>query len=88
MRIVPGASGVLLVVDCLELFKALCPGVVDVLGEGDERSRRSGSDWGRHFEWRTGQWCKAQWLTLLLTAHVRHGLIWSSLPLPRDSSVY
>ena len=37
--------------------------------------------------WRTGGWCKTQWLTLLLAAHVRHGLIWSSLPLPRDSSV-
>ena len=28
-----------------------------------------------------------QQLTLLLAAHVRHGLIWSSLPLPQDSSV-
>ena len=38
-------------------------------------------------KWRTGGWCKMQRLTLLLAAHVRHGLIWSSLPLPRDSSV-
>ena len=29
-----------------------------------------------------------QQLTLLLAAHVRHGLIWSSLPLPRDSSIH
>ena len=29
-----------------------------------------------------------QRLTLLLAVHVRHCLIWSSLPLPRDSSVY
>ena len=31
---------------------------------------------------------KTQRLTLLLTAHVRHGLLWSSLPLPQDSSVH
>ena len=37
--------------------------------------------------WRMGQWCKVQQLTLLLAAHVRHGLIWSSLLLPQDSSV-
>ena len=29
-----------------------------------------------------------QWLTLLLAAHVRHGLIWLSLPLPQDPSAY
>ena len=30
---------------------------------------------------------KTQRLTLLLAAHVRHGLLWSSLPLPWDPSV-
>ena len=38
--------------------------------------------------WRMGWWCKTQRLTLLLAAHVRHGLIWSPLPLPWDSSVH
>ena len=38
--------------------------------------------------WRMGGWYKTQRLTLLLAAHVRHGLIWSSLPLPWDSSVH
>ena len=31
---------------------------------------------------------KTQQLTLLLAVHVRHGLLWSSLPLPWDLSVY
>ena len=38
--------------------------------------------------WRMGRWCETQWLMLLLAAHVRHGLIWSSLSLPRDPSVH
>ena len=38
--------------------------------------------------WRTGWWFKGQQLTLLLSAHDRHALLWSSLPLPRDSSVH
>ena len=38
--------------------------------------------------WRMGRWCKTQQLMLLLAAHVRHGLIWSSLPLPQDPSVH
>ena len=82
-----GSPGVLLVEDGLVLFEALYLGIVNVLGEGNESRRRQRSVGSRHFVWRTGQWCKAQWLTLLLTAHVRHGLIWSSLPLPRDPSV-
>ena len=35
-----------------------------------------------------GRWCKAQRQKLLLAVHARHGLIWSSLPLPRDPSVH
>ena len=35
-----------------------------------------------------GGWCRTQRLTLLLAAHARYGLIWSSLPLPRDLSVH
>ena len=38
--------------------------------------------------WRTGRWFKGQQLTLLLSAHDRHALLWSSLPLPQSSSVY
>ena len=38
--------------------------------------------------WRTGWWFRMQWLTLLLAAHARHGLLWSSLPLPQDLSVH
>ena len=33
-----------------------------------------------------GQWFKGQWLMLLLSAHDRHALLWSSLPLPWDLS--
>ena len=46
-RIVPSTVGVLLVIDRLELFVALHPGVVDILGKGDE-SRRSRSEGSRH----------------------------------------
>ena len=49
MRIIPGALGILLVVDGLELFEALCPGIVDVLGKGDKR-RRSRIKGNRHFK--------------------------------------
>ena len=87
-RIIASASGVLDIVGGFEPLKALHPGVIDILGEGDKSRRRRRSIGSRHFEWRTGQWCKMQWLTLLLAAHVRHGLIWSSLPLPQDPSVY
>ena len=76
------------VVPSFELFEALGMSIVDVLGIGDELRRRRRSVGSRHFVWRTGGWCKMQQLTLLLAAHVRHGLIWSSLPLPRDSSVH
>ena len=58
------------------------------VGVGNELGRRRGSVGSRHFKWRTGWWCRMQRLTLLLAAHVRHGLIWSSLPLPRDLFVH
>ena len=54
MRIVTGGMGVLAVVRGLEPVEALCPGIVNVLDEGDERSRRSGRGRSRHFEWRMG----------------------------------
>ena len=64
--IVTSSSSILLVENGLVLFKALHLGVVKVLGEGNEsRRRRIG---GRHFVWRMGQWCRRQWLTLLLSA--------------------
>ena len=85
--IITGSTSVLVVVHGLEPLEALCLGVVNILGEGN-KSRRRGSIGSRHFVWRMGRWCKAQWLTLLLAAHVRHGLIWSSPPLPQDSSVH
>ena len=87
-RIIASAASVLDIVATLESLEPLCAGIVDVLGIGDELRRRRRSVGGRHFEWRMGGWCKTQQLTLLLAAHVRHGLIWSSLPLPRDSSVH
>ena len=86
-RIVASNPRILDIVGGFEPLEALHPGVVDVLGKGDESRRRRRSVGSRHFKWRTGQWCKTQQLTLLLAAHVRHGLIWSSLPLPRDPSV-
>ena len=86
-RIVVGNSSVLDVVATLESLKALGPGIVDILGVGDELRRRR-SIGGRHFKWRTGWWFKGQWLTLLLSVHDRHALLWSPLPLPRDSSVH
>ena len=83
------ASGphILDIVPRLELLEALGAGIVDILSVGDELRRRRSVGSG-HFEWRMGWWCKTQQLTLLLAAHVRHGLIWSPLPLPRDSSVH
>ena len=86
IRIVPSAASVLLVEDGLVLFEALHIGVVDILGKGHKRRRRSVGS--RHFMWRTGRWFKGQQLTLLLSAHDRHALLWSSLPLPQSSSVY
>ena len=86
--IVAGGPGVLDVVPRLELLETLGAGIVNVLSIGDELGRRRRSVGGRYFEWRMGRWCKTQRLTLLLAAHVRHGLIWSSLPLPRDPSVH
>ena len=88
MRIVASNPRILDIVGGFEPLEALCPGIVDILGKGDESRRRRRSVGSRHFMWRMGWWCRMQRLMLLLTAHVRHGLIWSSLPLPRDSSVY
>ena len=48
-----GGPGILTVVGGFEPLEALCLGVVDVLGEGDESGRR-GSVGSRHFVWRTG----------------------------------
>ena len=84
--IVASDLGVLLVVDWMELLEAFHVGVIDILSVGRKRSRQRRSVGVIHFEWRTGWWCKGQWLTLLLAVHVRHALIWSSLPLPQDSS--
>ena len=86
MRIVASGTGIPTIVRGFEPLKALHPGVVDILGEGDKWRRRSiGS---RHFVWRMGWWFRGQWLMLLLSAHDRHALLWSSLPLLWDSSVY
>ena len=60
----------------------VCPGHRRQVGK--KRKKRQ----GQTFRWRTGWWCKTQQLTLLLAAHVRHGLIWSSLPLPWDLFVH
>ena len=49
MRIIPGALGILLIIDHLVLLEALHPGVVNVLGKGDGRRRRSRSEGSRHF---------------------------------------
>ena len=88
VRIVTSATGILDIVMAFEPLEALRLSIVDILGIGDKLGRRRGSVGSRHFKWRTGQWCKMQWLMLLLAAHVRHGLIWSSLPLPWDSYVH
>ena len=48
MRIVVSNPRILDVVGGFEPLEALCPGVVDVLGEGDESGRRSVG--GRHFD--------------------------------------
>ena len=87
LRIVMSGLSILDIVSCLESLEALCVGVVDILGKGNKLRRRR-SVGSRHFVWRTGQWCRTQRLMLLLAAHVRHGLIWSSLPLPQDPSVH
>ena len=36
MRIIAGGTGILVVVGSLELLEALYPGVINILGEGDE----------------------------------------------------
>ena len=87
-RIVASGPRVLAVERGFESLEALRLGVVNVLGEGDEWRSRRGSVGSRNFEWRTGRWFKGQQLTLLLSAHDRHALLWSSLPLPQDPSVY
>ena len=87
LRIIVGSPGVLLVEDGLVPLEALHIGVVDILGKGNEIRRRKRSVGSRHFVWRMGWWFKGQWLILLLSAHDRHALLWSPLPLPQDSSV-
>ena len=84
--IIVGGPSILDIVPRLELLEALGAGIINVLGVGDELRRRR-SVGGRHFGGRTGRWFKRQRLTLLLSAHDRHALLWSSLPLPRSSSV-
>ena len=86
--IITGGPSILDVVLRLELLETLCPGIVNILGVRDELRRRRRSIGSRHLVWRMGRWCRTQWLTLLLAAHARQGLIWSSLPLPWDPSVY
>ena len=86
--IIASGSRVLDVVLRLEPFEALSVGIVDVLGVRDEIRRRRRSVGSRHFEWRTGWWFKRQRLMLLLSAHDRHALLWSSLPLPQNLSVH
>ena len=83
--IIVSNPGVLLVEDGLVLLEALQVGIIDVLSIRSKRSRRRSVGVG-HFVWRMGWWCKRQWLMLLLSAHDRHAIIWSSLPLPWDSS--
>ena len=87
IRIVMSGSRVLDIVVRLEVFETLCASIVDVLGIGNKLRRRR-SVGGRHFEWRTGGWFKRQRLMLLLSAYDRHALLWSPLPLPRDSFVH
>ena len=53
-RIVTSGTSVLAVVGSFELLEALCLGIVDILGKGDENRRRRGSIGSRHFVWRTG----------------------------------
>ena len=53
IRIIMGGPSILDIVSCLELFETLHPGVVNILGIGDELRRRR-SVGSRHFEWRTG----------------------------------
>ena len=84
--IIASNPGVLLVEDGFVLLEALQVGVINILSIRSKRGRRRRSVGVGHFMWRTGWWCKRQWLTLLLSAHDRHALIWSSLPLPWDSS--
>ena len=49
-----GSLGVLDIVLHLELLKALCASVVNILGVGDKLRGRKRSIGSRHFEWRTG----------------------------------
>ena len=83
VRIIVSGPGILDVILRLELLEALHASVVNILGVRYELRRRRTTVGSRHFKWRMG----TQWLTLLLAVHARHGLLWSSLPLPRDSSV-
>ena len=49
MRIVAGGPGVLDIVMGFETLEALCPGVINILGIGDELGRRR-SVGSRHFD--------------------------------------
>ena len=50
VRIITGGMGVLVIVSGLEPLEALSLGVVDILGKGNERGRRSRSIGSRHFD--------------------------------------
>ena len=52
--IIVSGTGVLDVVPRLELLEPFGASIVDILSVGDEMGRRRRSNWGRHFEWRTG----------------------------------
>ena len=85
--IVASDTGILDIVPRLELLEPFGASIVHILGVGNELGRRGRSVGGRHFKWRMGRWFKRQQLMLLLSAHDRHALLWSSLLLPQDSSV-
>ena len=54
MWIIVGNMGILAVEPGFEPLEALCLGVSDILGVGDELGRRGRSVGSRHFEWRMG----------------------------------
>ena len=80
VRIVPGTTSVLLVVEVLELFEPLHLGVVEISSIGDEARRRSVGS--RHFVWRTVISCLSwQYLDLHLSPTA------PTLPLPLVSPI-
>ena len=54
MRIIASNLGSLDVVVAFEPLEALRPGIVDILGVGNELRRRGRSVGGGHFMWRIG----------------------------------